>query len=187
MEARLHHNNIVHLLQPKTSRQTLLSIQRAQNMEYWSNLKLQGKLTKLPCVDHSVSHTIYSNATISEEILTFCVKARLQVLPTKYNLSLWFPSSHYPLCLQHNPPQHLESVALIMNSCSSFKELYTARHDRLVDLIAAQIPCMADEQIFKHTTVQSEWFNSPVNPFLGIANTPDIIYISQNGKTVTLF
>ncbi len=187
VEARLHHNNIVHLLQPRTSRQTLLSIQRAQNMEYWSSLKLQGKLAKLPCADHSVSHTIYSNATISEEILPFCVKARLHVLPTKYNLSLWFPSTHSPLCLLHDPPQHLESVAHIMNSCSSFKGLYTARHDRLVELFAAQIPCVADEQIFKHTTVQSKWFNSPANTFLGIANTPDIVNISQNGKKVTLF
>ncbi len=76
-----------------------------------------------------------------------------------------------------------------MNRCSSFKGLYTARHDRLVELIAAQIPCVADEQIFKHTThtVQSEWFNSPANTFLGIAKTPDIVNISQNGKTVTLF
>ena len=86
VEARLHHNSIVHLLKPTTSRQTLLSIQRAQNMEYWSCLKLQGKLAKLPCADHSVSHTIYSNANISEEILIFCIKAHLQILPTKYNL-----------------------------------------------------------------------------------------------------
>jgi len=34
VEARLHHNNTVHLLQPRTSRQTLLFIHRAQNMEY---------------------------------------------------------------------------------------------------------------------------------------------------------
>ena len=96
VEARLHHNSIVHLLQPRTSRQTLLSIQRAQNMEYWSSLKLQGKLAKLPRADHSVSHTIYNNANISEEILIFCIKARLQVLPTEYNLSLWFPPSIHP-------------------------------------------------------------------------------------------
>ncbi|KAK0144242.1 Serine protease 41 [Merluccius polli] len=111
-------------------------------MEYWSCLKLQGKLAKLPCAYHSVSHTIYSNANISEEILIFCIKAHIQVLPTKYNLSLWFPSIHSPLCMLHDPPQHLESVAHIMNSCPSLKGLYIARHDRLVDLIAAQIPSL---------------------------------------------
>ena len=152
VEARLHHKNIVHLLQPRTSRQTLLSIQRAQNMEYWSSLKLQGKLAKLPCADQSVSHTIYSNANISEEILIFCPKACLQVLPTKYNLSLWFSSVHSPLCMLHD----LESVAHIIT---------VAHHNRLVDLIAAQIPCVTDEKLYKHTTVQSNWFNSPANTF----------------------
>ena len=153
-------------------------------MEYWSCLKLQGKLAKLPCADHSVSHTIYSNANISEEILIFCIKAHLQVLPTKYNLSLWFPSIHSPLCMLHDPPQHLESVAHIMNCCPSLKGLYIARHDRLVDLIAAQIPCVADEKLYKHTTVQSDWFNSPANTFVGIPNTPDIVVISQHSRTV---
>ena len=49
----------------------------------------------------------------------------------------------------YDPPQHLESVA--DNSCPSLKGLYIARHDRLVELIAAQIPFAADEKVFKHT------------------------------------
>jgi len=72
-------------------------------------------------------------------------------------------------------PRHLESGAHIMNSCSSLKGLYIARHGRLVD----QIPCTAEEQTFKHTTVQANWFNSPANTFLGIANTPDIVNIKK--------
>jgi len=123
----------------------------------WSSLKLQGKLGKTAlrgplCITHASTAM-----PLSEWILTLSVKARLQVLPTKYNLSLWFPSTNSPLCMLDDPPQHLQSVAHIMNSCSSFKG-YTARHDRLVDLIAALIPCVVDEQIFKHTTVKSKWF-----------------------------
>ena len=49
----------------------------------------------------------------------------------------------------YDPPQPLESVA--DNSCPSLKGLYIARHDRLVELIAAQIPFAADEKVFKHT------------------------------------
>ncbi|XP_041924940.1 RELT-like protein 1 isoform X2 [Alosa sapidissima] len=113
--------------------------------------------------------------------------ARLQVLPTKYNRSLWFPSIHSPLCVLHDPPQHLESVAHITNSCTSLKGLYIARHNRLVDLIAAQIPCVADEKLYKNTTVQSDWFNSPANTLVGIPNTPDIVVISQHSRTVKLF
>ena len=81
VEARLHHKSIIHLLQPRTSRHTLLSIQ-SPKYEYCSILRLQGNLAKLPCMEHSV-YTFYSNATISEDILIVCIKAHLQVLPTK--------------------------------------------------------------------------------------------------------
>ena len=40
--------------------------------------------------------------------------------------------------------------------------------------------------IFKQTTVQYEWFNSPANTFLGIPNTPHIVIVSQNSKHVGL-
>ena len=86
---------------------------------------------------------------MSEGILIFWIKAHLQVLPTKYNLLLWLLSINSPLCMLYDPPQHLESVA--DNSCPSLKGLYIARHDRLVELIAAQIPFAADEKVFKHT------------------------------------
>ena len=56
-----------------------------------------------------------------------------------------------------------------------------------MDLIAAQIPCVADEKIFLKATVQYEWLNPSANSFLGIPNTPDIVIISQNYKTVGLF
>ncbi len=86
-------------------------------MEYWSSLKLQGKVGKTACADHSVSHTIYSMPP-SVRRFYFCVKARLQGSSYKVqHLSLWCPSTHSPApLLLHDPPQHLESVAHIMNS-----------------------------------------------------------------------
>ena len=65
---------------------------------------------------------------------------------------------------------------------SSLKGHYIARHDRLVDLIAAQIPCVADEKLYKHNAVQSD-----CNTSLGIPDTPDIVVISQYSITVKLF
>ena len=44
---------------------------------------------------------MYQNASIGKDILTFTVKARLQVLPTKYKLVLWYPASHNPFCIIH--------------------------------------------------------------------------------------
>src|SRR4029434_7334550 len=89
---------------------------------------------------------LYRNNAIGEDILCFTVKARLQVLPTKYNLALWYPNTHHPHWIMHsNPNQHLESIAHIVNGCSKYKELYTARHDRIVDLISSlEVACVYD-------------------------------------------
>ena len=85
------------------------------------------------------------------------------------------------------PHKHLESVAHIMNCCSSLKELYIARHDRVVDLIPAKIPRRENEQMHEHTTVCSEWFHSSADTFSGIVDTPDIFTISQNDNKVEMF
>src|SRR4029434_4730348 len=53
VEATLHQDETSYLIQPRTSRQTLLQIQRAQNLHYWSSLKLQGNMVKLAFVDHT--------------------------------------------------------------------------------------------------------------------------------------
>lgn len=45
VEVMLRYNNTMHLLQPRTSMGTLLEIQKAQNMEYWS-IKTPGKAGK---------------------------------------------------------------------------------------------------------------------------------------------
>jgi len=76
VEARLHHNNTVHLLQPRTSRQTLIFIHRAQNMESWSSLKLQGKLANCPPLDHTPSTAMppsvrRSSLSVSKHVCRF--------------------------------------------------------------------------------------------------------------------
>ena len=49
-----------------------------------------GKVVALDCVDYSVSHPMYQNAAIGEDILTFTVKEWLQVLPTEHTLAHWY-------------------------------------------------------------------------------------------------
>ena len=109
-----------------------------------TGLRLQGKLACLQSADHSVSHSILKNAAIDEEILIFTVKARLQVLPTKLNLSIWYPNRHDSHCLHHGQYQIIESMSHILNGCNVYKGLYIARHDRIVDLITKDMSPMFD-------------------------------------------
>lgn len=74
--------------------------------------KLQGKLVFLPFADRSLSHSIFSNTTIGEDILTFTIKAHLQVLPTKYNLATWYPCGHDPHYILHSTTHDSETIFL---------------------------------------------------------------------------
>ncbi len=92
------------------------------------------------CVsDHSVSHSFLKNTALSEDIVIFTVKARLQVLPTRLNLSIWFPTTQVPHCLHHTTEQITETLPHILNGCNAYKGMYIARHDRIVDLIVKDI------------------------------------------------
>ncbi len=81
-----------HPLTSAGARRTLFNLHQYQQKQHWTGLKLQGKCACLSSADHSVSHSILKNTALSEDIVIFTVKARLQVLPTRLNLSIWFPS-----------------------------------------------------------------------------------------------
>ena len=113
------------------------------------------------------------NAAVGEDILCFTAKARLQVLPTKYNLALWYPTHHHPHCIMHSGHQ-LELVAHVVNGCTMYKGLYIARHDPLVDLISSNVKEVSPENVtmYKHSRIMPEWFNSSIDVFCNIPYYP---------------
>ena len=121
-------------------------------------MSLQSKLACLQCTDPAVSHSALHNPAVKAGILKCVIKARLQALPTQYNLSLWFPKRHKPFCLLHNDKQ-LESTVHIMNGCPAFKGLYIARHDRIVDITANELRKeYGQSAIHTNKKVQLNWF-----------------------------
>ncbi len=122
--AVLHTEDIPRQLSTNNVRVSLLHLRKNQSAQHWTGLKLQGKLALLQSADHSVSHSVLMNCSISEDILTFMIKARLQCLPTMYNLSIWYPSKYNSYCLLHENQQDNETVAHILNGCCCCKGLY---------------------------------------------------------------
>ena len=145
----------------QSARRVLLNIGQAEVRQHWCGLRMQGKLACLEFADHSVSHSVFMNAAVGEDVMKFTIKARLQVLPTKYNLSTWYPHTHEPFCLNHQDSQHhLESTAHITNGCHAYKHLYIARHDRIVDIVSDAVRSIvpASAVMYKHARVLPEWF-----------------------------
>lgn len=59
------------------ARPAILKIRQSQSTEHWTSLRLQGKLACSACTNHPLSHSMYSNLVVAEDILIFSVKARL--------------------------------------------------------------------------------------------------------------
>ena len=179
-EATLHHDNSSKKLDSQTYRYEILRHLHSQQCDYWVNLRLQGKLACLQCADPAVSHSALHNPAVNAGILKFVIKARLQALPTQYNLSLWFPNHHEPLSLLHTNKQ-LESTAHILNGCPTFKGLYMACHDRIVNITANEL-CKVHglSTIHANKRIQLNWFrnlndNSLENVLRDSPNTPALL------------
>ena len=114
-----------HRLTATGARPTLIDLHQ-HRYQHWTGLKLQGKLSCLPSFDHSISLSFLRNTALNEDILTFTVKA--QVLPTRLNLSIWFPTIQTPHCLHHTGEQATETLSHILNGCHAYKCMYIARH-----------------------------------------------------------
>ena len=93
ISVRVAVNDTEHHVSPASTHRYLVGLQQ-QRQKHWTGLKLQGKLACIPTADHTVSHTIFKNHAV--DIITFAVKARLQVLPID-SISLCGTPTHFPL------------------------------------------------------------------------------------------
>lgn len=190
VKATINICGVVHQLPLTNARGHLMRALQQRQQQHWTGLKLQGKLACLPAADHSVSHAVFKSVALDESIVIFTVKARLQVLPTKLNLSIWLPDSHAPHCIHHGQEQITETMAHILNGCHAYKGLYIYRHDRLVDLISKDISSIFGSLIslFKHFIVKPSMFNlcnDDSDVFLNIpANTPDVVVVNEHRREV---
>ena len=171
------------LLTSKGARRTLMDLHQHQQQQHWTGLKLQGKLACLPTADHSVSHSFIKNTALNEDIVIFTIKSRLQVLPTRLNLSIWFPSTQVPHCLHHTTEPVTESLSHILNGCYAYKGMYIARHDRIVDLIVKEVSHHLSDSVamYTHTQVNASMFrlcNDQHAFSLLSANTPDVVVVN---------
>ena len=191
VKATVTYDGHSHLLTATGARRVLMDLHQHQQQQHWTGLKLQGKLACLPYADHSVSHSFLKNTALNEDIITFTAKARLQVLPTRLNLSIWFPGTQVPHCLHHNTEQITETLSHILNGCYAYKGMYIARHDRIVELIAKDISKYhaSTVRMYKHSRVIPSMFQLCDNPdmFTSLtANTPDVVVVDEESREVSV-
>ena len=94
-------------------------------------LSLQGSYLGMDNIDEKSSHTCHYNWKTNDQLLIFCIKARLNILPTNFTTFIWNRDNN-PRC--HFCNHTTESMAHLLNGCQvSFGNFYSRRHDRIVD------------------------------------------------------
>ena len=85
--------------------------------------------------------------------------------------------------------QIAETMSHILNGCHVYRGLYICRHERIVDLISADILYMFRSTImlYKYSTVKPSMFSlcNNVSLFSNVTvNTPDVVAVNENHREV---
>ena len=86
--------------------------------------------------DEKISQAIHCNWKLNDQLLIFCVKARLNILPTNLTLFIWNREND-PRCPFCN--HAAENMAHLLNGCQrEFGNFCSRRHNRIADYLYEQ-------------------------------------------------
>ena len=100
-------------------------------------LEFQGAIIRQEAFDMQCSQEIYKNNSLADKLVKFLTKARLQIAETNTFLHFCYPNFYQKRCPRCNNPS--KTISHVLNGCMEFKNLYVARHNRIVKLIGEQI------------------------------------------------
>ena len=101
------------------------------------SLSLQGAFLQIQNVNEKISNTIHYNWKLNDELLIFCVKPRLNILPTNFTLYIWNRNNNKRCQLCNH---YTKSMAHLLNGChAAFGNFYGKRHNRIVYYIFDQL------------------------------------------------
>ena len=101
--------------------------------------------------DYLLSQNICRNFKITDNLISFWYKARHNVLPCHYPLSLWYPE-HSPECRLDG--YYLHSISHILNGCKEIKNNYSKRHDYILEKISSELRHHCDV-IYVNKTIET--------------------------------
>ena len=153
----------------------------------WKKLKSQGRIAREldGSFDCRGTTAVMRNNNIHDKVREFVVKGRLQLLPCQSLLHTYYPTIHTKRCPMCNHPSDTASHAL--NGCTKYKDIYQARHNRLVDIVHSKLEHYSNAHIIKDKMLKPEIFDSDTTgSFRTKSCRPDITIIDKERKKVKL-
>ena len=124
------------ILQSNRIRKEVIEDQLNRELENLKKRPMQGRLVDNIKANYLMSQNIFRNYKLTDEFINFWYKARHNVLPCFYTLSLWY-SNQPANCVLDD--YRIESTAQVLNGCKNLRGNYSKRHDRIVEKIGGEI------------------------------------------------
>jgi hypothetical protein len=145
----------------------------------------QGQVINTPCIDFQLANNYLTNTTITDNLVRFIYKTRMQLLECNSLLHRYYPQVYQKTCpLCRNPS---DTVSHVLNGCMNFHEMYIRRHDRIVNHIHQQITSIHPEvTVYNNKIITSEMFNSQSHELYHNLEhcKPDLLVINHHNRTV---
>ena len=149
------------------------------------SMKSQGRV-KRECneVDPKFTSAFLKNHKLSDDIVSFICRGRLQLLQTNSLLHIYYNVGKS--CRLCNHP--FDTASHVLNGCTRIREVYQKRHNRIVDLIHEKIKNANNEStVLKDRVLTPGVFGDEPRPQFATQNTrPDIVLIDRENKQVII-
>ena len=146
-------------------------------------------LARIEHVDKSLSYAHLTNLHLSDKLVTFVVKAKLQLLACNSLLHVYYPDRVEQRCARCG--FYTETVSHILNGCQSSKSLYQKRHNRIANILTRNISDSnpgfdtLSDQLVKPCNFDASF--APSQTFVGLqAIRPDAMFIDKTNRTCLL-
>ena len=176
---------LILLLLSSSSSSSLFEYSQSQLKGHAGSLTLQGAFLQIQNVDEKISNTIHYNWKLNDELLIFCVKARLNILPTNFTLYIW-NGDNGPRC--HFCYHCTESMAHLLNGCrAEFGNFYSRRHNRIVNYLSDQLK-FVDRRYRNYNNKNIETIMPEHHQILQLckARKPDIVRYDPVTKSIDI-
>ena len=119
---------------------------------------------------------------MDDALVRFCLKARLNILPTNFTKHIWNKENN-PACTFCN--NDTESMAHVLNGCRQFQNYYSSRHDRIVLKIFKFLQEYCVDGYYIHMEKMGQTlFPEYQHDWQRIPNRkPDIVIINKRSKS----
>jgi len=145
----------------------------------------QGRVTNTSFIDFQLSNSYLSNTSITDNLVKFIYKTRMQLLECNSLLHRYYPQVYPKTCpICHNPS---DTASHVLNGCMNFREMYIRRHDRIVNHIYQQITTSQPNwTVYNNRIISAEMFNSESNELYNNLEhrKPDLLAIDHRNRHV---